>query len=66
MGFYRLQNEHYFNEERIVDTDVVNDFTCSRQSVITRVVILYLLHDVIHRITVTSYDKHVCNLNYAI
>ena len=43
--------------KRTVDTDVVNDVTCTRQSVITRVVIRFLLHDVIHSITATSYDK---------
>ena len=26
-GFYRPQNDHYFNKKRIVDTDVVNDVT---------------------------------------
>ena len=39
MGFYRLQNEHYFNKKTHFGTDVVNDFTCMRQSVITREVI---------------------------
>ena len=43
--------------KRIVDTDVVNDVTRSRQSVITRVVIRFLWHNVIHEITVTSYNK---------
>ena len=38
MGFYRLQNKHYFNKKSIVDMDVVNDATCTHQSVITRVV----------------------------
>ena len=57
MGFYRLQNDHYFYKKRIVDTDVVNYVTSTRQSVITRVGIWFLLHDVIHWITVTSYDK---------
>ena len=32
----------------IVDTDVVNDVTQTRQNVITRVVIRFLEHDVIH------------------
>ena len=41
----------------IVVTDVVNDVTYSRKSVITRVVITLLLHDVIHWKTATSYDK---------
>ena len=27
MGFYRLQNDHYFNKKCIADTDVVNDVT---------------------------------------
>ena len=27
LGFYRLQNDHYFKTKRIVDTDVVNDVT---------------------------------------
>ena len=43
--------------KRIVDTDVVTDVTYSRQSVITRVVIRFLWHDVSHWITATSYDK---------
>ena len=38
IGFRRLQNEDYFN----VDMDVVNDVTCTRQSVITRVIIRFL------------------------
>ena len=42
MGFYRLQNQHYFIRKSIVDTDVVNDVTRSRQSVITRVVMRFL------------------------
>ena len=41
----------------VVDTDVVNGVTRSRQSVITRVIILFLWHDVIHWITATSYDR---------
>ena len=41
MGFYRLQNDYYFNRKRIVDMDVVNDVTSMRQSVITRVVIRF-------------------------
>ena len=36
MGFYCVQNEHYFNKKRIVDTDVVNDVTYTLY-VITRV-----------------------------
>ena len=43
--------------KRIVDTDVVNNVTYTYQSVITRVVIRFLWHDVIHLITGTSYDK---------
>ena len=39
-----------------VDTDVVNDVTCTRQSVITRMVLRSLWHDVINWITGTSYD----------
>ena len=38
MGFYRLQHDQYFSKKRIVDTNVVNDVTSTRQSVITRVV----------------------------
>ena len=38
MGLYRLQNDHYFHEKRIADTDVDNDVTCTRQSVNIRVV----------------------------
>ena len=45
------------SRKRIVDTGVINDVTRSRQSVITRVVIRFLLHDVIHLITLTSYDE---------
>ena len=39
--------------------NVVNDVTDTRQSVITRVFIQFLWHDVIHRITATSYDKGI-------
>ena len=38
MAFHCLQNEHYFNEKTHCGTDVVNDLTCTRQSIITRVV----------------------------
>ena len=41
----------------IVGTDLVNDLTYSRKSVITGVVITLLLHDVIHWKTAMSYDK---------
>ena len=41
----------------IVATDIVNDVTCSRKSVNTRVVITLLLRNVIHWKTATSYDK---------
>ena len=47
MGFYHLQNGQYVKKKRIVDTDVVNDVTYSRQSVITREVIRFLWYDVI-------------------
>ena len=49
--------------KRIIDTDVVNDVTFTRQSVITRVVIWFLWHDVIHRITATWYDKSFYAVN---
>ena len=42
MGFYCFQNKLYFNIKRIVDTDVVNDVSYRRQSVIIRVVIRVL------------------------
>ena len=48
MEFYRLQKYYYFNRKIIVDTDVVNDVTSTRQSVITRVVMRFLWHDAIH------------------
>ena len=50
LGFYRVQNEHYFNTKTHSwhDKYVVNDVTCTRHSVITRVVIRFLWHDVIH------------------
>ena len=41
----------------IADKDFVNDVMSTRQSVITRLVIRFLWHDVILWITVTSYDK---------
>ena len=44
MGFYRVQNDHYFNKKRIVDMDVVNDVTSTRQNVSTRMVIRFLIH----------------------
>ena len=40
-----------------VYTDVVNDGTYTRQSVITRIVIRFSWPDLIHRIKATSYDK---------
>ena len=43
MRFYRLQTEHYFNKKtHCVDTDAVNGVTCTRQTVITSVVIRFL------------------------
>ena len=53
--------------KRIADTDIVNDVTCMRQSVITRVVIWFLWHDIINWITAMSYKScrclscHVCS-----
>ena len=41
-GFYRLQNGQYFKEKIIVDTNDVNDVTSTRQSVITRVVMIFM------------------------
>ena len=55
--FYRLQNNNISKRIHIADTDVVNNVTCSHQSVITRVVIQFLWYDVIHWITATSYDN---------
>ena len=43
--------------KRIVDINVVNDVTSTRRSVITRVVIRFLRHDIINWITATPYDK---------
>ena len=40
-----------------VVTDVINDVTYSCKSVNTCVVIRFLLHDIIHWKTATSYDK---------
>ena len=42
IGFYRRQNGQYFKKKTIVDMDVVNDVTSTRQSVITRVIIRFL------------------------
>ena len=36
MGFYCLHNEHYFNKKCVVNTNVVNDVTCSRQCIYRR------------------------------
>ena len=47
----------------IVDTNFVNDVTCTRQSVITCVVIHFLWDDVIHWITVMSYDKEIYGIS---
>ena len=48
--------------KHIIDMDIVNDVTITSQSVITRVVIWFLWHDIIHWITATSYDKQIhCN-----
>ena len=41
----------------IVHTDIVNKVTCMRESNITRVVIQFLWHDVIHWVTAMSHDK---------
>ena len=45
-------------KELLGDTDVVSDVTYMRQSVTTRVVVLFLWHDVIRWITAKSYDKN--------
>ena len=45
--------------KRIVDLDVGNGVAYTRQSVITRVVIQFLWHDVIHWITATSFAKTI-------
>ena len=57
MGFYRLKMNIISTRKRIVDMDIVNDVTCTRQSVITRMVIRFLYHDVIHWIIATSYHE---------
>ena len=43
--------------KRIVGTEINNDVTRTHQSVITRVIIQFIWHDVIQWITVTSCDK---------
>ena len=43
--------------KRIAYTDIACDVTCTRKSVITRVVIRFLWHDAMHRITATSYNQ---------
>ena len=40
--------DKFSRRKRIVDTDIVDDVTSTRQSVITRVVLRLLWHDVIH------------------
>ena len=37
-----MQNNPYLNKKRVVDTDVVNDVTSTRENIITRVVIRFL------------------------
>ena len=61
LDFIAFKMDNISTGKRIVDNDVVNDVTSTRQSVITRVFIRFLCHDVIHRITPTSYDKTVFN-----
>ena len=56
-GFIALKMDNISIRKRIVDMDVANDVMFKRQSVITRVVIWFLWHDVYHWITATSYDK---------
>ena len=56
-GFIVIKMNIIAKRKRIVDTDVVNDVTSTRQSVITRVAMRHLWHDVIHCITVTPYDN---------
>ena len=46
--------------KRIVDTGVVNDITHTRQSVITRMVIRFLWHE----ITGASYDKQYSDIRF--
>ena len=48
LDFIAFRMGNISSRKRIVDTDVVNDATRLRQSVITRVVIRFLLHDVFH------------------
>ena len=54
--FDSLQNDHYFNKKRIVDTDIVNDVTSTHQSVIRRVVIRSIYLSVFN---VTRHQKHI-------
>ena len=58
LDYIAFEIDNISSRKRIVDTDFVNDVTRSRQSVITRVVIRFLLHDFIHWIILTSYDKY--------
>ena len=44
--------------KHIVNTVVLNDFTCTNQNVITRGVIRFLRHDVIRWQTATSFDNY--------
>ena len=48
LSFIAFKMDNISSRKRIVDTDVVNDVTSTRQSVITRFVIRFLLHDVIN------------------
>ena len=52
--------------ERIVDTDVVNDVTYTRQSFITSVVIWFLWHGIIHWITASHIINHYFNDQFEI
>ena len=57
MGFNYLKINIISARKHIGGTDVVNDVMSMGNSVITRVIIRFLLQDVIHRITARSYDK---------
>ena len=52
--------------KRIIYTDIVSDITFMRQNDITRLVIQFLWHKVIHLITAMSYDKKILSLWFSV
>ena len=57
LDFSAFKMDNISRRRRIVDTDVVDDVTSTRQKVFTRAVIRFVWHEVIHLKTATSCDE---------